>query len=370
VALLRPDGSDARTFVVGGFAGPPAWSRDGSVAWVAPSRVQVATPGGPVRTLARIRGLGWPEPAPAWSRDGRLLAVRTVRSRVALVPTTRGRVRVLRPPAPADALRGGVSWGEQDLVITARKARSDLELVLVRADGSGVRPLTSNRFADRDPGWSPDGKTIVFARVGARRGLYTIGVGGGPVRRLTQGDDRAPAFSPDGATITFTRGDSIRLLDVRTGLTRSLAITRLRPRQLSWTPDGAAIVFGDEYGVRQVDLATGRVATIDVGGLAFRPLVSPDGTRIAFLGYRDERYFRDPAAWGIFVSSIDGAHVRRISSTGKFGPTSWAPDQMLFAATDGARLQLVDASTGSARLLFASGRTVFGGFRPSRARGP
>jgi Tol biopolymer transport system component len=263
-----------------------------------------------------------------------------------------------------------VSWGEQDLVFTARKARSDLELVLVRADGSGARPLTSNRFGDRDPGWSPDGKTIVFARVGARRGLYTIGAGGGPVRRLTRGDDRAPAFSPAGATIAFTRGASIRLFDVRTVRSRPVATTRLRPRQLSWTRDGTSIVFGDEYGVRRVDLAKREVATIDVGGDAFRPLVSPDGTRIAFLGYRDERYFRDPAAWGIFVSSIDGANVRRISSTEKFGPTSWSPDQRLLAATDGARLRLVDASTGSARLLFASGRTVFGAFRPSPARAP
>jgi hypothetical protein len=47
------------------------------------------------------------------------------------------------------------------------------------------------------------------------------------------------------------------------------------------------------------------------------------GSRFAFLSTRDERYFRDRDAWGVFVGSADGANIRRLTSNDKFGPRSW-----------------------------------------------
>jgi Tol biopolymer transport system component len=371
VVVCHPDGTELRTFAPSGaFPGTPSWSPDGRLAWLSSPRLEIATPEGTVRTLARVQGIGWPEPGPAWSSDGRLLAVRTRGRAVALVPTAGWRIRVLHPPAPAQALSGGPSWLGSKLVVSGHKARSDSELELVRADGSGLRALTNNDVADRDPSWAPDGRTIAFVRFGARRhGVYTIGVASGAVRRLTDGPDRAPAFSPDGASLAFVSGTSIRLLDLRAHRSRELATTRLPPRQLSWTPDGTSIVFGDEYGLRRLVVTTRSLSTIDVGTDVFRPLVSPDGSEIAFLSYRDERYYRDPNAWGVFLSSADGTGVRRITSNDKFGPRSWSPDQQLLVSSDGARLEIVHVSTGDRRALLASGRTAEAAFAPTSARG-
>ena len=371
VVVCHPDGAELRTFApAGAFPGTPSWSPDGQLAWLSNPRLEIATPDGTVRTVARLQGIGWPEPAPAWSSDGRLLAVRVRGSAIAVVPVAGGRIRTHHPPVPAQALSGGATWLGSELVVSGHKARSDSELELVRADGSGLRALTNNDVADRDPSWAPDGRTIAFVRFGARRhGVYTIGVASGTVRRLTDGPDRAPAFSPDGVSLAFVSGTSIRLLDLRTHSSRGLATTRLPPRELSWTPDGTSIVFGDEYGLQRLVVATGSVSTIDVGPDVFRPLVSPDGTEIAFLSYRDERYFRDPNAWGVFLTSADGTGVRRITSNDKFGPRSWSPDQRLLATSDGARLEVVDVSTGARRLLLASGRTAEAAFASTSARG-
>jgi dipeptidyl aminopeptidase/acylaminoacyl peptidase len=203
VVVVHPDGSDLHGLAVAGNPAFVTWSRDGRLAWVG-ARIQVAEPNRPVRTLARVPGLGWPEPAPAWSRDGRVVAVRTVHSGIALVPTTgHGKVRVLRPPAPAEGIRGGVSWAGSRFVFTGYGATSDTELV--RADGTGLRALTNNAVADRDPDWSPDGRSIAFVRFGSRRnGVYAIDVASKRVQRLTVGATARPHTPPTaGASRSF-----------------------------------------------------------------------------------------------------------------------------------------------------------------------
>ena len=371
VVLVHPDGSGVRELrETGASLSALSWSNDGRLAWLASPRLEVATPDGAVRTIARVQGTLWPEPAPAWSPDGRMLAVQARGSAIALVPATGGKVRMVRPPTAARALVGAQSWLGRQLVITGHKARSDSELELVRADGTGFQPLTNNRVADRDPAWAPDGRTIAFVRFGAKRhGIYTIGVAGRTVRRLTDGPDRAPAFSPDGSIIAFVRQTAIELFDLRTRKMRVVATTRIPPRQLSWARDGSSIVFGDEYGVRRVDVVSGALSAIDVGDDAFRPVLSPDGKEMAFLSIRDERYFRDPNAWGVFISSADGTNVRRITSNDKFGPRSWSPDQSSLAASDGYRLELVDVATGTRQPLLGAGFTAEAAFAPTSARG-
>jgi hypothetical protein len=71
-------------------------------------------------------------------------------------------------------------------------------LMSVRADGSGLRQLTDNRFADVQPAWSPDGKRIAFAsdRSGSFQ-IYAMDTDGGNVTAITDGPGAfvAPRFS-------------------------------------------------------------------------------------------------------------------------------------------------------------------------------
>jgi dipeptidyl aminopeptidase/acylaminoacyl peptidase len=81
----------------------------------------------------------------------------------------------------------------------------------VRPDGSGQRRLTSGAAIDSAPRISPNGKVVVFERrteVGGPADLFTVGASGGGLHRLTSGveDDSEATFSPEGNTIVFVRG--------------------------------------------------------------------------------------------------------------------------------------------------------------------
>jgi Tol biopolymer transport system component len=255
-----------------------------------------------------------------------------------------------------------------DVIAVATNADGgrDTDIALVTHDGTLLRFLTQHALNEFDPSWSPDRRRIAFARVGARRGgIHVIDVTGRTVRRLTRGRDQAPAFSPDGRRVAFVRGSSIRLVDAITRTQRRLVGTRWPPRQLSWSPDGRSIVFGDRGYVRLLDVATRRVTTLPVGGSEsnFRPVFAPDGKTIAFLGNRDERYFRDPEAWGIFLANADGSNVRKVH-IGKYGPTSWSPDGTRLAVQSGHEISVVDIAAGSRTVLFGRGRHDHAAFRP------
>ena len=82
----------------------------------------------------------------------------------------------------------------------------------MNADGSEHRVLT--RFPEgifpSTPAWSPDGRTIAFARLKLGRdrhasGLYVVDADDGKVQRLTREIDSSPSWSPDGRQIVFQR---------------------------------------------------------------------------------------------------------------------------------------------------------------------
>jgi Tol biopolymer transport system component len=255
-----------------------------------------------------------------------------------------------------------------DVIAVATNADGgrDTDIALVAPNGTILRFLTNNALNERDPSWSPDRRQIAFARIGVRRGgIHTVDVAGRSVRRLTRGRDVAPAFSPDGRYVAFVRGPSIRLVEARTRAGRELIRTQWAPRQLSWSPDGRTILFGDGGLLRLLDVATRRLTTLPVGGydLNFRPVFAPDGRTIAFLGNRNERYFRDPEAWGVFLADADGSNVRKVL-TGKYGPTSWSPDGRLLTVQIGHQISVFDLGAGNRTVLFALGRNDHAAFRP------
>jgi Tol biopolymer transport system component len=153
--------------------------------------------------------LGEENRRPAWDRTGGALAVlRTVGgTRLA---------RILLMPA-----RGGVG--------------SDLGV-------DGV--LASGRLA-----WSPDGKTLAFARL---RGLnqsviYECSVRGRTLRQVSfprpGQSDCCPEFDPDGRRLAFKRNEvEIVVVDERTGAVRSLPARASWPG-LTWSADGKSLVF-------------------------------------------------------------------------------------------------------------------------------
>ncbi|MDQ2630546.1 MAG: hypothetical protein M3Y75_06175 [Actinomycetota bacterium] len=87
------------------------------------------------------------------------------------------------------------------------------DIYSVRPDGSGQRQLTSGPELDSLPKIAPNGRYVVFERrttEGGPASLYTVGALGGGTRALTRGgNDREATFAPDGKAIVFVRATAV-----------------------------------------------------------------------------------------------------------------------------------------------------------------
>lgn len=83
-----------------------------------------------------------------------------------------------------------------------------MDLYIMKADGTGVRRLTTARGYDGGPFFSPDGKRITFRRFapnGSTAEIYTIGVDGKDEKQITKLGSMswAPYYHPSGDYIVF-----------------------------------------------------------------------------------------------------------------------------------------------------------------------
>jgi Tol biopolymer transport system component len=152
---------------------------------------------------------------------------------------------------------------------------------------------------------------------------------GGNVRRLTDNDGvyGLPRWSADGERLVFTA------LNEEPGTLYSIDFDGSNMEQLvGLTRPGDGIL---------IDLAS------DLGNQSLA--TSPDGSRIAFMTYRDD-------AWGIYISRDPSRRdARLLINVGYFTETPvWSPDGqwMAFIARDGSTdLFIVDLDSGTPRRL-------------------
>jgi Tol biopolymer transport system component len=85
-----------------------------------------------------------------------------------------------------------------------------LEIYLMNADGSNRRQLTDNGAANFCPGFTADGRRVIFASNAGSQGgrefdLFLVGKEGGDPERITTapGFDGFPQFSPDGRYLVW-----------------------------------------------------------------------------------------------------------------------------------------------------------------------
>ncbi|MDT7856194.1 BamA/TamA family outer membrane protein [Rubrivirga sp. S365] len=211
-------------------------------------------------------------------------------------------------------------------------AGGDNEIAVLDVENRDVvkRLTVEGIGAIKDPSWSPDGSTIVFAGVqGGISDLYAVGVGGaddGVVTQLTNDRyaDIQPAWSPDGSQIAFVtdRGPEtdfvrltfspvqIALYDVATGGVEVLDlfddVKHINP---AWSPDGQSLYFiSDRAGFNDVyryDVATGdryQVTNLATGVAGIADLspalsVADETGELAYSVFEAQRYsvYRTPA---------------------------------------------------------------------------
>ena len=195
----------------------------------------------------------------------------------------------------------------------------------VRADGSGLRRLTSGAELDSAPTMSPNGKFVVFERRsadGASADLYAVNSLGGGERVLTNTpeDDHEASFSADGRLIVFVRGPaetgggtaddlySVRPSGARAArLTRTGRVDEFSPRYFA---GGIAYSRGESG---EGPSAYADVYTMRSNGRKIHPLVAGSGSAyvedVAPNG-RTVLFRRDQGLW---VKQIGAGRARKLS---------------------------------------------------------
>ena len=93
-----------------------------------------------------------------------------------------------------------------------------LEIMVMKADGSGKRRITSNGKANFAPYFFPDGRRVIFASNmddprGRNFDLYSINVDGTGLERITFNEtfDGFPMFTPDGKKLVFASNRNAKM---------------------------------------------------------------------------------------------------------------------------------------------------------------
>jgi Tol biopolymer transport system component len=203
------------------------------------------------------------------------------------------------------------------------------EIYSMRANGEGVRRLTTHPENDHSPAWSPDRTRIAF--VSHRDGdaeVYVMNADGSNLVNLTQnpgGPDGAPAWSPDGSTIAYVLGGdeiAVRPADGSgspTALTNNPAVDG----GPVWSHDGNRIYFvsnrinAGEFRLYVMNRDGTGQATVGDALIDGKVALSPDGTRLVYAASIGS------SQTGLFIANADGSGAVRLGPDGSAEP-SWA----------------------------------------------
>jgi Tol biopolymer transport system component len=251
----------------------------------------------------KVRGLAWISP-----REIALLLldfgeIISSSGRIAVLEVGRGTLESLLPLA-------AVGWGLDlsgpgSLIVGIGSTDQNLREVSREAGGrwSPASNLTEGPFSDRQPVYSPDGRSILFtSNRSGNLDIWRRVRATGELRRLTDHDaeDWDPALSPDGKKLLFSsnRSGRFQLWIAESDGSSPRQVTVFENAQNpTMTADGAWIVFvrqeagEDRDGIWKVR-PDGTDAALVAAGALLVPDVSPDGRYVALRGAGRKRVVR------------------------------------------------------------------------------
>jgi len=253
--------------------------------------------------------------------------------------------------------------------IMGDKARGNLWMV--RTDGSQHQKLTTRESSESNPRWSPQGDRLAFtSNTDQGSEIFVYWINSGKMAKLTQlpQGPKNLSWSPDGEQLAFSMNvakeppvlakmpkkpkgakwaekpritdrlyheadgkgyidpgfDHIFVLPGHGGAPRQLTAGDFHHRgNLSWSKDGQHLYFSGnrspdwEYDFRNTEIYsvgvhTGQIqALTDRDGPDSHPVVSPDGTQIAYIGFQDKRQAHQVRK--LYVMDRDGGNKKVIS---------------------------------------------------------
>ncbi len=378
--LAQPGGRDVRLTLSEGTSMAAALSPDGrtlvldllGALWTLPVE------GGPAR---RLLDDGYDAHAPAWSPDGRRIAFQAYFRDTWHIWTINADGGDLRPVTSGPYDDREPHWSPDGTQIAFSSDRGGSYDVWLLAVATGdVRRLTTGDANESMPAWSPDGKEIAFVSDREARGVYA--------RHLTSGAERqlaadaavlhAPSWAPDGQRIAYVAVDGAATRLMSGGVNIAEAgedVFPFRPHWISagellYTADGGVKRRGSGGGAARAVPFTAEVAFTrapftprrrdfspagpqPVRGL-MHPVISPDGTTIAFAALGD--------LWLLRTGGDDRVPRRLTSDVFVETNPVWAPDGRTLAYSsdrDGAvGLWVKDLAAGTDRQVAADGTTA------------
>jgi len=228
------------------------------------------------------------------------------------------------------------------IVTTADEEENDYRsrIWLVATDGDAApTPLTAGAKKDTSPRWSPDGTRLVFVsnRAEETLHLWLLDLRGGEARQLTHGKEPAsdPVWSPDGTRIAYVAhfgGEQPPEKDAD-DKTKRVWENRVRTiARIKYKHDGDGFWDGGYDHLFTIPTEGGeRTQLTDGEWDDSQPAWSPDGSRIAFISYREDD--RDRVARSdLWTVSAAGGEARKLTeSNGEASSPSLSPNGQTIA---------------------------------------
>jgi Tol biopolymer transport system component len=207
---------------------------------------------------------------------------------------------------------------------------------LMKPDGTGLKQITTGHGDDREPRFSPDGKSIAFSSDRAFKGSYdiwTVDIASGALKQITSSpnDEYEPAWSPDGKSLAYVNGVFVV------------------------GPPGVGGVNGKT--IESTDLASGKTTVLaDIGKSVGRfesPSFSPDGKHLAYIQFMGAGAFVDAARLVVDGKPVGNGSVKDDDAF-PFPPV-WLSNSALLYTANGKILKAELASGAESTIPFTAG---------------